>query len=121
MEEEEQIAKKRHAKQLDKEILHIVDVLKKRNKTLARVLRLELVSRFGFLDKQKFQPKRGKKPSSLVPSIKEAMHILGVNHRTAQDYVHFLEALRKIDEVSRIRMKLAAGISARMQRSSEKS
>jgi len=99
---------------LHKEIMESHKVLKKRNKTLAKVVYLQMASRNLLyphikFDTKEFVAKRGKKSSPSVPPIKEAMRILGCNHRTAQDYVHFLEVLEKIDELSTVIMMTPLG------------
>ena len=85
---------------LSDEVLKIGKVLRKRSRTLNRLLILKVTS-LNLLDSYPFNPydfeaKRGRKSKSFP--IKGVMHILEVSHRTAQDYVRILRALDLIDE-----------------------
>jgi len=88
-------------KRLAKEVLKTRRVLARRTRTLDRLLHLKMLSLNllapdYILNPKDFEARRGRR-SKPIP-IREAMHILGVSHRTAQDYVRVLKALEIIDE-----------------------
>jgi len=78
---------------LYKQIFETNEVLRCRNKTLFNFLKLQLMSlnliyplrRDLKFNVSEYEAKRGRK-SKPIP-IREAMQILGVSHRTAQDYL----------------------------------
>jgi hypothetical protein len=87
------------------EILKLRKVLAKRNQPLDRLLHLQMASLNLFapvnveyrFNPKDFEAKRGRK-SKLIP-IREVMHILGVSHRTAQDYVRAWMVLKMINDL----------------------
>ena len=78
----------------------LFETVAKRNKTLAKLLLLKMASCNLFSDKEwdwdKFQAERGKKEHMDMP-LKAIMDVLGVTHRTAQDYQRTRKALYHID------------------------
>jgi len=88
-------------KESSQEALRLFKIVAKRNKTLAKLLYLDMASKNLLsdepLDFKEFQAKRGRKETIDLP-LKLIMGILQVSHRTAQDYQRTKKALYYIQK-----------------------
>ena len=96
MESENIIEQWRSSEDVKRDLLKITRIVKQRNKSLENIIWLLYELRYWRLIRSEiiaYAPQRGKKTEIPVEFV---MSLLGVSHRTAQDYIRTVVALDKL-------------------------